>query len=927
MPADKGPNSGSEAASGSDAPDVVEHADERGEDHPEEGAPVQGESGRDSARADGAPGFFIVGIGASAGGLEALTALLSNIKLDCMAFVVVQHLAPKHESFLPALLSRTSNIKVLAAADGTQVEPNKVYVIPPNSDLAILQGVLHVMSPPRTATPHGPHLPVDYFFRSLAADQGTRSIGIVLSGTGSDGTFGLKAIKEAGGITFAQDPSTAKYDGMPRNAMESGWSDFCLPPDGIAQELQNISQHPYLARAKQPALQTQESVAKLIVLMRTAFGNDLSYYKPTTIDRRIERRMALHKIEKLTDYIKFVQSSADELRLLYKDMLISVTSFFRDHDPVDTLTQTIFPRLMERKETGAHIRIWVPACSTGEEAYSIAICLLEYLGDRAPDYRLQIFGTDVDENSIQHARRGVYPENIGLDVSAERLQRFFIKKESEYQVARRVRDMVVFSTQNVTKDAPFSRLDLVTCRNLLIYLRPTMQKKVLRILHYALLPTGFLMLGSSETVGESSEYFSLIDRKNKIYSKRNVASVAALEFGFGVQSGDVFPAVQPSSAQRSATNLAALAERKILDLYGPPGVVVNEELDIVHIRGRTGAYLEPMPGAPSFNILRLARPALHVELRRALHEAKATGGRVSVECRLIDDGRPRRVDVEVVPVIEPETKTRCYLVLFHEADSTREVPQPEAVAQAPGGDDPDDPRHQELERELLVTKEYLQSTIEELESANEELKSSNEELQSSNEELQSTNEELETSKEELQSSNEELTTVNDELQNRMGELQTTNDDLHNILGGIGEAIVIVSMDLRIRRYTRTAERLLNLVSGDTGRSVSLLNAFIIGQRVEDLAAQVIERLAPIEMDVLCSDQNWYQLRITPYRTLDHSIKGAVISLIGAADGVALERRAAEVSKAAGSARNKKETKPASGNNRKTNGKPRARKDD
>jgi two-component system CheB/CheR fusion protein len=823
--------------------------------------------------------FFIVGIGASAGGLEALSALLKSVKLDSMAFVVIQHLAPKHESFLPALLGRISNIKVVLAEDGMRVDANHVYVIPPNSDLAILQGVLHVMTPPQSASIHGPHLPIDYFFRSLAEDLGPRSIGVVLSGTGTDGTFGLKSIKEAGGITFAQDPTTAKYEGMPRNAIESGWADFSLGPQAIAEELENISQHPYLSRARPVNVpQMQENVGKLIVLMRTAFGNDLTYYKPTTVDRRIERRMALHKIEKLSDYIKFVQSNADELRLLYKDMLISVTSFFRDREPFDTLKERIFPRIMDHKEPGSHIRVWVPACSTGEEAYSLAMCLLEFLGDRAADYRLQIFGTDVDENSIQHARRGVYPENIALDVSAERLQRFFIKKEAEYQVARRVRDMVVFSTQNVTKDAPFSRLDLVSCRNLLIYLRPAMQKKVLRILHYSLLPSGFVMLGSSETVGESSEYFTLVDRKHKIYSKRNVAAVGALEFGFGVQSPDVMPALAPSATQRATTNLASLAERKILELYGPPGVVVNEDLDVVHIRGRTGTYLEPMPGAPSFNILRLARPDLHVELRRGLHEAKASGTRVTVECRLIDDGGARTVKIEVVPVIEPESKTRCYLVLFHEPEPPQELPRP-----APGAETTDesqeDQRRQELERELLVTKEYLQSTIEELESANEELKSSNEELQSSNEELQSTNEELETSKEELQSSNEELTTVNDELQNRMGELQLTNDDLHNILSGIGEAIVIVGMDLRIRRYTHMAEKLLNLVPGDAGRSVSLLNAFITGQRVEDLARQVIERLAPVEMNVLCSDQRWYKLRVTPYKTLDHSIKGAVITLV------------------------------------------------
>ena len=833
----------------------------------------------DAANASAAK-FFIVGVGASAGGLEALSALLSSVKLDDMAFVVVQHLAPRHDSLLPALLARATSTAVVAAEDGMHVEPNKVYVIPPNSDLAILEGVLHVMTPPRTAIPHGPHLPIDYFFRSLAADQGTRSIGIVLSGTGTDGTFGLRAIKETGGITFAQDPASAKYDGMPRSALESGWSDFCLPPAGIAQELKNISQHPYLTRVKAPPPQMQESMGKLIVLIRNAFGNDLSYYKPATIDRRIERRMALHKIEKLPDYIKFVQGSADELRQLYKDMLISVTSFFRDPETYEALKTKVFPKLLENKETGSHIRFWAPACSTGEAAYSLAISLLEFLGDRASDYRLQVFGTDVDDGSVQRARRGVYPLNIALDVSPERLQRFFVKKDSEYQVARRIRDMVVFSVQNVTKDAPFSRLDLVSCRNLLIYLRTGMQKKVLRILHYALHPTGFLLLGNSETVGESSEYFSLIDRKNKIYSRRNVGAMPALDLGFGVQAPEPTPAIQPAVAQRSASSLAIVAERKILDLYAPPGVVLNEDFDIVHIRGGTGPYFEPMPGAPSFNILRLARPELHVDLRRALHQAKEDNQRVMVDTRLTDDGETRVVELEVLPVVEPDTKSRCFLLLFHEPKPKREI----SLAQPTTGLSPEDERRQELERELTVTKDYLQSTIEELESANEELRSSNEELQSSNEELQSTNEELETSKEELQSSNEELTTVNDELQNRMVELQQTNDDLHNVLGGIGEAIVIIGMDLRIRRYTHSAEKLLNLVPGDIGRSVSQLNAFIVGHRIEELAARVIDNLAPVDERIRCADQRWYRLRVTPYRTLDHSIRGALIVLTAADDG-------------------------------------------
>jgi len=842
---------------------------------------------------DAASSFFIVGVGASAGGFEALTSLLAKVNLDRVAMVIVQHLDPKHESLLPALLSRTSHAEVVAATDGTKVAPKHVYVIPPNADLAILQGTLHVMAPQRAPLPHGPHLPVDYFFRSLAGDQGPRSIGIVLSGTGSDGTFGLRAIKEAGGITFAQDPVSAKYSGMPRSAFESGWADFCLPPDGIAQELAAISQHPYLARAKPFVSQaSSDGVAKLIVLMRSAFGNDLSYYKPTTVERRIERRMALHKVEKLADYVKFVQANPDELRLLYKDMLIGVTSFFRDPESFDALKTRVFPRLIDNKDAGGHIRVWVPACATGEEAYSLAMALLEFLDTRASEFRLQIFGTDVDEGAIQHARRGVYPENISLDVSPARLHRFFVKRESDYQVARRVRDMVVFSGQNVTKDAPFSRLDLVSCRNLLIYLRSAMQKKVLRILHYALQPSGYLMLGTSETAGEASDCFSLVDRKHKIYSRRGVVTKPALDFGFGVQTPDVSGTLQPNITQRTASSLATVADRKILETYGPPGVVINEDLDIIHLRGGTGPYFEPLPGAPSFNILRLARTELHVELRRAIHDAKQSNQRTTIEARLTDDGKTRALEIEVLPIIEPDTRSRCFLVLFHEPKPRREIATTRAASSGDGS--PEDERLQDLERELLVTKEYLQSTIEELESANEELKSSNEELQSSNEELQSTNEELETSKEELQSSNEELTTVNDELQNRMGELQLTNDDLHNVLGGIGEAIIIIGMDLRIRRFTHSAEKLLNLVPSDIGRSVSQLNAFIRKHRIEELAARVIERLLPIEERVLCADQRFYDLRVTPYRTLDHTIKGALIVLVAAAANDAPERDAAQL---------------------------------
>jgi two-component system, chemotaxis family, CheB/CheR fusion protein len=839
--------------------------------------------------------FFIVGVGASAGGLEALTAFLKVLSLDSMAIVIVQHLAPKHESLLPTLLSRWNEAKVTAVEDGMPVEPGRIYVIPPNADLAILQGVLHLMAP--TEGMRAPHLPIDYFFRSLAEDQGSRSIGIVLSGTGSDGTFGLQAIKQAGGITFAQEPTSAKYDGMPRSAIDSGWADFTLPPGEIATELLRVRNHPYLTRKRTSSPQSQESVSKLIVLMRAAFGNDLTYYKPTTMDRRIERRMALQKIESLPDYVKFVQGNPGELRLLYKDMLISVTSFFRDPESFETLKAVILPRILESKDSGRQIRIWVPACSTGEEAYSLAITLFEVLGERAQEFRIQIFGTDVDEGSIQYARRGLYPHNIALDVSPERLQRFFVKKDSGYQITRRIRDAVVFSVQNVTRDAPFSRLDLVSCRNLLIYLRPAMQKRVLRIVHYSLLPTGYLMLGSSETVGELADYFALVDRKNKIYARRHVAETASLDVGLGVKLPEPTQPVPSSTPHRTSATLASLAERKILELYGPPGVLVNDDFDVVHIRGRTRGYLEPMPGAPSFNILRLARPDLHVELRRVLTEARANNRRASVDCRINEDGIVRPITIEVIPVVEPETKVRCFMVLFHE-EATAKGPSSlhevdDASSSLKVSTTTEDGRTQELERELMMTKEYLQSAIEELESSNEELKSSNEELQSSNEELQSTNEELETSKEEMQSSNEELTTVNDELHSRMGELQLINDDLHNILSSMGSAMIIVGLDLRIRRFTQVAESLMNLVPGDVGRTVSLLNAFIVGERIEKLTAQVVEKLTPIEKRVACANHRWYLLHITPYKTLDHAIKGAVIVLLDIDDTRRLAERTEE----------------------------------
>jgi two-component system CheB/CheR fusion protein len=813
---------------------------------------------------------FIVGIGASAGGFEALSALISGLgKPTRMAFVVVQHLLPTQASALPDLLWKATHVEVVTAEDGMRVLPNRVYVIPPNADIGIQQGVLQVLGPP---SGRRPRLPIDFFLRSLAEDAGKKAIGVVLSGTGSDGTFGLRAIKEAGGLTFVQDPESAKYDGMPRSALESGAVDHCLLPEAIAEELTLIEQRPHRFLSNRPPSQREEHNNKLLGLIRAAFGTDLAYYKPATIDRRTERRLALHKIDRLEDYVKFVQSDRDELRLLYKDFLIGVTSFFRDPEVFEALKTKVFPRIVEnRQKPQAPIRIWVPACSTGEEAYSIAISLLEYLGDQEPSRRVQIFGTDVDQDSVQRARRGLYPANIALDISPERLARFFVKREGAYQISRRVRDMVVFSNQNVTSDAPFSKLDLVSCRNLLIYLQPPTQRKVLRTLHYALRPGAFLLLGTSETVGDSPELFSLVDRAAKLYVSKHTSQAG---FDAAVARD---AAVKPSDLgvpERSAQSIAQLADRKILEMYGPPGVVIDERLEILHFRGRTGPYLEPLPGAASLNILRLARPELHADLRRSILSALEQNARVIKDCTVYPSPGGRRLRLEVVPITDPDSENRCLLVLFHEPASLTEF-RDEQPGERDGSQEQE--RIRELEQELLVTKEYLQSTVEELESVAEELRAANEELQSSNEELESSNEELQTSKDELQNANDELNAVNMELERRMLDQQQTLDDLHNVVAGVDGIVVVADLDLRIRRFTQSAERLFRLDAADVGRSVGQLNEYLDGMRLEQLCAEVMETMTPLTREVQ-ADQRTYLLRVTPYRTIEQAVGGAVLVL-------------------------------------------------
>jgi two-component system CheB/CheR fusion protein len=837
--------------------------------------------------------FFVVGIGASAGGLEALSALLAHITIDNAAFVVVQHLAPHQNSMLAELLGRASTLRVVTAEDGMIIQPNNVYVTPPNAELALLNGVLHVMPPD---SGERLRMPIDAFFRSLAEDRGNKAIGVVLSGTGTDGTFGLAAIKAAGGITFVQDPKTAKFDGMPRSALDSGAADFCLSPQQIADEIPRLSSHPYLRRS--PGIpQFQEQLGKLALLVKNAFGIDLTHYKPNTIERRIQRRMAVHRVEQMSDYLRICQKDRKELAALHGDLLINVTRFFRDVEPFEVLKQDILPRLLQDKKEHDPFRIWVPGCSSGEEAYSLGICLLELFEQKEYNVKVQIFGTDVDPDAIQQARRGIYPPNIATDVSPERLRKYFIRTEDgRYQICRRVRDMAVFSVQNLSRDPPFSKLDLVSCRNLLIYLQPGIQKKVLRILHYSLQPRGALLLGTSESVGEASDLFSLLDRKNKIYQTKHVATLdSSFELGAGAPVMAPAPAHPQYIPSRPAISIAQLADRQILEQHAPPAVVINASCDILYFRGRTERFLQQPSGLATHNILRLVRPELHALLKTTIDSVLSSSAPASATGQLkTGDSTWQPITLVAQPLQEPETRARCVLILFKDVPPGLRPAESASPDPARAADRPD-AATQELKQELALTRDYLQSTIEELQRVNEDLNSTNEELQSSNEELQSTNEELETSKEELQSTNEELITLNDELQNRMRDLGGANDDLHNLLLGVDHAVVIVGLDQRIRRYTQSAEKLLNLLPTDIGRSVAQLNAFLGSVGIEKLISDVIGSVRSVEREVLATDRRWYALRIVPYRTLDLSIRGAVLSIID----IDVPKRRAELTNAVG----------------------------
>jgi two-component system CheB/CheR fusion protein len=818
-----------------------------------------------------------------------------------MAYVFVQHLDPHHESALVPLLARATRLPVAEAKDAERLQPDRVYVIPPQMDLLVADSSLRLQ--PR-GTERDLHMPIDLFMRSLAMARGSRAIGVVLSGTGTDGTLGLKAIKIAGGITLSQEPTSARYDGMPRSAIGAGCVDFVLPPQAIAHELARFARHPYVQRThddaslQAPAEAAHDSLTAILTQLRKASGTDFSSYRQTTLLRRLSRRMALHRLESLEDYADYLAKSPKEVQELHDDVLINVTSFFRDPGTFEALTERVLPRLMSDRTGDGPVRVWVPGCATGEEAYSIAICLLEATAGKAQSPGIQVFASDLSKKAVGVARAGFYLDSIAGDVSPERLADFFTKAEGGYRVSKAVRDVCVFAQQDMTRDPPFSRLDLVSCRNTLIYLDAPMQRRVLAVFHHALSAGGFLILGPAEMVGTpSASLFTEVDRQHKVYIKRPAANETLFALASSRAVAESSTRERPAAAPPKDGN-RSLAEGTSIDhilaeRYAPAGVLVDQNLEILEFRGDTSAWLRNLPGAASLNLARMARAGVATDVLQAVRHAARTGKVVSRQGLLRQHpGADRRFDVDVIPLQRPTEGTHRFLVLFRLQEPAR--PSPQRVGRAVKGASAKDRQIEQLEAELQSLRQAQQSLAQDNEAAMEELQSANEEILSSNEELQSINEELETAKEELQSSNEELTTLNEELQNRNAELGRLSDDLTNLLDSVDMPIVMLGRDLRLRRFTSSAGRLLHLIAADVGRPFSDLRPTLEVPELQRLLRAAIEDLTGSEAEVRDQTGHVYSLRIRPYRTADDRIDGAVMAIV---DIDALQRASTEVAAA------------------------------
>jgi two-component system CheB/CheR fusion protein len=833
------------------------------------GAPPRTPDGEEIASLRPGLSFPVVAIGASAGGLAAFTELLKALPAQSgMAFVLIQHLEPKHDSALTSLLQKATSIPAVQVTEGMAVEPNHVYVIPPNKSMTIRKGTLRLA--PRTAGP-APQRPIDDFSLALAEEQGNAAIGVVLSGTGSDGTHGLKAIKAAGGVTFAQDPKTAQWPAMPVSAMTAGSVDFVMSPKRIAAELARIGQHPYLTKANQ--VPEGSDLDKVCLILRSAVGVDFRLYKLPTVRRRVARRMALEKIATLARYAQILRQDPKEARALADDIFIHVTRFFRDPECFKAVRKSVLAKLKAKRAAGDPIRIWVAGCSTGEEVYSIAMLLLEELGEQAVRIKIQIFGTDIEERSLQHARTGIYTEANVTGVSPARLKRFFVKTDYGFQIHRAVRDLCVFARHDLAKDPPFSRLDFISCRNVLIYMGAALQKRVLSAFQYALQPGGFLLLGSAESVGDYPDAFTVEDLKHRIYVRkpspaayREVAAAPAF-----AREPDAMPA--RAFVAPSAVDFRKVTEGVLLEHYAPPALVVDSDLHIVHFQGDVSRYLAPATGQPSFHLLKMVRPEFVMDLRSAISKARKEGAAAHQDgVPFRHEGRPAAVRLEVRPLSGRNGKKRDLLVVFEKAE-------PAGPAAATSGKQHGFEKTEKLERELASAREQLRALITEHETAQEEMKAASEEILSSNEELQSTNEELETAKEELQSSNEELATLNDELQQRNDELNILTSDLQNLLTGVDVAVLVLDSALHVRRFTPVAGALLNLIPGDVGRPFSDIASSLDIADWSELLEAVSDEGRSIEREVRDRKGHQYSLRVRPYKTGAGRIEGVLIVLL------------------------------------------------
>ncbi len=821
--------------------------------------------------------FPIAGIGASAGGLEALEQFLSNVpEKSGIAYVVIQHLDPTQKGMLPELLQRISKMEVSQAKDGMVVKPDCVYVIPPNKSMSILNGTLYLFEPIEA---RGLRLPIDFFLRSLADDRGELGIGVILSGMGSDGSIGLRAIKEKYGMVLVQDPETAKFDSMPRNAIESVLVDIVAPASKLPEKLLEFQKLlPLVKIFPEKEIKDKSALEKIIILLRTFTGNDFSLYKKSTLYRRIERRMGVHKINGISSYVALLQENPKEVDILFKELLIGVTNFFRDKKAWDKLKSNVFPEMMLRHKGGVTLRAWVAGCSSGEEAYSLAIVFKEVLEKIKPhrNISLQIFATDLDQDAIEVARKGLYPENISSDVSPERLNRFFVKTEEGYRVSTEIREMVVFAQHNIIMHPPFTKIDIISCRNLLIYLDPELQVKVMKLFYFSLNAEGVMFLGSSESLGTRSHLFKPLDSVLKIYQRSTDAIESDLynfPSSFSRSKPENFEKNPPSI---SAPNIKDHVDQMLLQHFSPPGLLVNEDGDIIYISGRTGKYLEPVAGKANMNVFAMLHEGLRNEFPVAFNQAIRKKGTVVLRnLHVGTNGGKQRLNVTIQWIDKPEPLRNMVMIIFTDVTEFHDL----KMKNRPGKESLVSQREEALEKELQSTLEKMQSTMEEMQASQEELKSTNEELQSANEELQSTNEELTSSKEEMQSLNEELQTVNAELQAKVDDYSRLDNDMKNLLNSTDIATLFLDKELKIRRYTIQATKIFKLIKSDIGRPITDQTSSIHYPELAEDALEVLNTLVFIEKQIPGKDGQWFSVRIMPYRTFEDRIDGLVITFI------------------------------------------------